>query len=191
MKFIEAPLAGAYIIELEPLIDERGLFARTFCLREFSAIGFDGQIVQINHSVTRKKGTIRGMHFQHPPACEIKIIRCVEGAVFDVMVDLRAGSPTFLKWHSVELSQGNMRMVYIPEGFAHGFQVLTDHATLIYHHSAFYSPEHEGGGRYNDPSLKIRWPLKAGEVSERDRNHPLLGKDFLGIVTGGQTGKNA
>ena len=174
MKFIETPIAGAYYIELEPFPDERGLFVRTFCQEEFSKIGFHKQIVQINHSLTRRKGTIRGMHYQLPPASETKIIRCVQGMVFDVMVDIRAGSPTFKHWYGVELSKENMRMVYIPEGFAHGFQTLTDNVELIYHHSAFYNPTHERGLRYDDPALMISWPLKITGVSERDKKHPLL-----------------
>lgn len=181
MKFNEISLTGAYVIELEPFQDQRGLFARIFCQKEFQAIGFDKQIVQINHSITRQQGAIRGMHYQRPPACEIKIIRCVQGAVFDVMVDIRAGSSTFLQWHGVELSKNNMHMVYIPEGFAHGFQTLADNAELIYHHSAFYSPEYEQGFRYNDPGVSIRWPLPVSEISQRDVNHPFLSDDFRGI----------
>lgn len=182
MKFVEAPLAGAYVVELEPFVDERGLFVRTFCQKEFAKIGFHKQIVQINHSVTRQKGAIRGMHYQLPPACETKIIRCVQGKVFDVMVDLRAGLPYFMQWYGVELSKDNMRMVYIPEGFAHGFQTLTDNAELIYFVSAFYSPEYERGLRFDDPVLAINWPLKANGVSERDKNHPLLGEKVSGLV---------
>ena len=181
MKFVEAPLAGAYTIELEALLDERGLFVRTFCQKEFTEIGFHKQIVQINHSLTRRRGAIRGMHYQLPPVCEIKIIRCVQGKVFDVMLDLRAGSRTFMQWHSVELSKDNLYMTYIPEGFAHGFQALTDHAELIYHHSAFYSPEHERGLRYDDPALKIKWPLPVGAVSPRDLSYPLIDDNFKGI----------
>jgi dTDP-4-dehydrorhamnose 3,5-epimerase len=181
MKFIEAPLAGAYIIELEPFMDERGFFARTFCQKEFANIGFDKQIVQINHSLTRQRGAIRGMHYQSPPACEVKIIRCIQGVVFDVMVDLRAGSPTFLQWYGIELSQDNMLMVYIPEGFAHGFQALTDHAGLIYFVSAFYSPELERGLRFNDPAIAINWPLPSGDISSKDRNCPLIGSSFTGV----------
>ncbi len=183
MKFIEAPLAGAYVIELEPFMDERGLFARTFCQKEFAKIGFDKQIVQINHSLTRRKGAIRGMHYQRQPACEIKIIRCVQGAVYDVMVDLRVGSTTFLKWHGVELSKENMRMVYIPEGFAHGFQSITNNAELIYHHSTFYIPEYECGLRFDDPSLTIAWPLPAGVISNKDQNYSLIDSNFTGIET--------
>lgn len=181
LKFIEIPLTGAYIIELEPFRDDRGLFARTFCQKEFATIGFQKQIVQINHSISRQKGSIRGMHYQAPPACETKIIRCVQGAVMDVMVDIRNDSSTFLAWYGVELSKENMRMVLIPEGFAHGFQTLTALVELIYHHSAFYSPEHERGLRYDDPALAIHWPLKVSDLSERDKNYPLLGKDFSGI----------
>ena len=174
-------MAGAYVIEFEPLRDERGLFARTFCQREFAKIGFDRQIVQINHSITSQKGTIRGMHYQQPPACEIKIIRCVLGAIFDVMVDLRLASNTFLQWFGVELSKGNTSMVYIPEGFAHGFQTLTDNAELIYLHSAFYSPEYECGLRFDDPALSIVWPLPVSVISAKDKSYPLIDRSFKGI----------
>jgi dTDP-4-dehydrorhamnose 3,5-epimerase len=182
MKFIETPLPGAYAIELEPVRDERGLFARTFCQEEFGQVGFQKQIVQINHSVTRKKGAIRGMHYQHPPACEAKLIRCVQGGVLDVMVDLRADSPTFLRYYGVELSKDNMRMVFIPEGFAHGFQTLTDDAELIYHHSAFYNPQYERGLRFNDPALAISWPLPVSSISLKDQDYALIDKTFQGIV---------
>lgn len=181
MKFIEATLAGAYAIELEPFMEERGLFARTFCQKEFATIGFHKQIVQINHSVTKQKGTIRGMHYQRPPVSEIKIIRCVQGKIFDVMVDLRANSLTFMQWHGMELSKDNLRMAYIPVGFAHGFQTLTDNAELIYHHSAFYSPEYEHGLRFDDPALAIKWPLPLGVISPKDQSYPLTNKNFKGI----------
>lgn len=181
MRFVETPLPGAYVVEIEPLGDSRGFFARTFCRKEFEKIGFHGQIVQINHSMTRREGTIRGMHYQRPPAAEVKIIRCVRGRVFDVMIDLRVGSTTFLRWHGVELSGENLRMVYIPEGFAHGFQALTPDAELLYHHSAFHSPENERGLRFDDPAVAVRWPLKAGAMSTRDRELPFLGPDFRGV----------
>lgn len=181
MKFIETRLAGAYIIELEPFRDDRGFFARLFCQRELAKIGLDKQIVQINHSLSRKKGTIRGIHFQHPPSSEIKIIRCIAGAVFDVMVDLRAGSPTFLEWYGLELTKNDMRMVYIPEGFAHGFQALTDNAELIYFVTALYSPKLEGGLRFDDPAVAIQWPLPAGDISAKDRNFSLIGSRFTGL----------
>ncbi len=181
MKFIETPLAGAYSIEIEQSLDERGLFARTFCQKEFAKIGFNKQIVQINHSVTRQKGTIRGMHYQLPPACEIKIIKCIAGKVFDVMVDIRTDSPTFKQWYGVELSKDNMRMVYIPEGFAHGFQTLTDRAELIYHHTAFYNPIYERGLRFDEPCLAIDWPLSVSIISPRDMKYPLTDHTFKGI----------
>ena len=182
MKFVEAPLAGAYVIELEPFLDERGLFARTFCQKELAKIGFNKQIVQINHSITKQKGAVRGMHYQLPPACETKLIRCVQGQVFDVMVDLRAGSDTFKQWYGVELSKDNMRMSYIPEGFAHGFQTLTDNAELIYLHSVFYSPEYECGLRFDDPRLAIKWPLPVSTISSKDQSYPLIDNTFKGIA---------
>jgi dTDP-4-dehydrorhamnose 3,5-epimerase len=181
MKFVETPIAGAYYIELEPFLDERGLFVRTFCQQEFLKIGFHKQIVQINHSVTRQKGTIRGMHYQHPPASETKIIRCIQGKVFDVMVDIRAGSSTFKHWYGVELSKDNMCMVFIPEGFAHGFQTLTDNAELIYHHTALYNPKHEHGLRFDDPALMINWPFPMGGISPKDQSYPLIDNNFKGI----------
>jgi dTDP-4-dehydrorhamnose 3,5-epimerase len=181
MKFVKTPLSGAYIVQLEPIRDERGFFARMFCKNDFKKIGFDKEIVQINHSLTRQKGAIRGLHYQHPPACETKIIRCIHGAVFDVMVDIRAGSPTFLQWFGVELTEENMRMVFIPEGLAHGFQVLAENSGLLYHHSAFYSAEHERGLRFDDPLLTIRWPLSAGVVSAKDQGYALLDGTFRGV----------
>jgi len=131
MIFKETPLAGAYAIDLTPFEDERGLFARTYCQKEFAAIGHDKAFVQLNHSRNTYKGTIRGLHYQNPPFAEIKLIRCIKGAVYDVLVDIRAGSPTFLQHYGIELSEKNMRMIYIPEGFAHGFQTLEDHSEFI------------------------------------------------------------
>jgi len=181
MKFVETPLTGAYIIELEPFQDERGSFARMFCREEFRKIGFQKQIAQINHSMTRKAATIRGLHYQCPPAAEAKIIRCIRGKVFDVMVDIRKGSPGFLQFHGLELSPESLFMVYIPEGFAHGFQALTDNAELLYLHSALYTPQCELGLRFNDPALRIDWPLPVGAVSLRDQSYPLINVDFKGI----------
>jgi dTDP-4-dehydrorhamnose 3,5-epimerase len=181
MRFVQTPLTGAYVIDIEPFVDERGSFARTFCQKEFAIIGFHDQIVQINHSVTRQKGTIRGMHYQAPPACETKIIRCVHGKVFDVIVDIRVKSSTFMQWYSMELSKENARTIYIPKGFAHGFQALTDNVELIYHHSAFYSPELERGLRFDDVALSIAWPLPVGPVSPKDQSCPLIGDNFKGI----------
>jgi dTDP-4-dehydrorhamnose 3,5-epimerase len=181
MKFEPTPLAGAYTITLTPFEDERGRFARTYCKNEFAQIGHDKEWVQINHSLTRHKGTIRGMHFQYPPAAEIKLIRCVAGKVLDVIVDLRKTSATYLQWFGTELSADNDRMIYIPEGFAHGFQALEDNAALIYHHSQFYQPGTEGGLHYNDPALAIAWPLPLTLISDRDQSHPFINNDFKGI----------
>jgi len=181
MIFKELPLKDAYIVEPEPHSDSRGLFSRVFCQEEFKKIGIDKQILQVNHSATVQKGALRGMHFQHPPKAEIKMVKCIRGAVYDVMVDLRKYSPTFLHWHGETLSAENMKMMYIPEGFAHGFQVLEEKSELIYFHTQFYSPEHEGGVRFNDPKIGINWPIEVTDISERDQNHAVLGNDFKGI----------
>lgn len=182
MKFTPLPLSGSYIIEPEPHEDERGRFARIFCRQELWQIGLTKDIVQINHSLTRQKGALRGMHFQYPPKAEIKMVKCLRGSVFDVIIDLRRDSPTLLEWRGEILSVENMKMMYVPEGFAHGFQTLTANCELIYFHTEFYSSEHEGAVRYNDPKIDIRWPLGVTEVSERDRRHPFVQQDFPGIV---------
>lgn len=182
MLFTQLTLPGAYIIEPEPFKDARGRFSRVFCQNELCGI-FDGKnIVQINHSLTRQKGAIRGMHFQRPPKAEIKMVKCLCGSVFDVIIDLRKGLSTFLKWHGEVLSAKNMKMMYVPEGFAHGFQTLEENCELLYLHTEFYSPEHEGSVRYDDPLINIQWPLEGTDVSEKDRNYPLLDKEFSGIV---------
>lgn len=181
MKFQQTPLQGSYIIDLDAFEDHRGWFARVYCKNEFREIGHEKEWVQLNHSFTRKKGSLRGMHFQYPPFREIKMVRCIAGAVYDVIIDLRRGSPTFLQAAGVELSAANRRMLYIPEGFAHGFQTLTDDCELLYHHSEFYTPGKEGGIRYNDPMLQINWPLPVTDISDRDREHPYLAADFKGI----------
>jgi len=182
MKFIETPLKGSYLIELDPFRDERGLFARAFCKNEFVKINHSKEFVQINHSVTVQKGTIRGLHYQVPPSCEIKLIRCIRGKVFDVIVDIRRGSLTFLNYFGIELSEQNMKMIYVPEGYAHGFQTLAPNSQLIYHHSNYYNSEDERGIRYSDPLIGINWPLKPSVVSERDKNYDLLDKQFGGIT---------
>ena len=182
MNFTPTPLPGAYTITLTPLQDERGLFARTFCKQEFEAIGHQAEFVQFNHSINLKKGTLRGMHFQKPPHTETKLIRCVAGAVFDVIVDLRAESPTFLKWFGAELSAENMMMMYVPDRFAHGFLTLTDCAELLYHHTGFYTPAAEGGIRFDDPALHIQWPEKPLIISLKDQHYPLLDNVFTGLT---------
>lgn len=183
MKFIPTSLSGSYIVELEPFSDERGWFARYFCKNEFAAIGHQAEWVQMNHSFTKEKGTLRGMHFQFPPHGEIKLVRCVSGAVYDVIVDLREDSPTFLQYTGVELSAANRRMIYIPEGFAHGFITLAPDSELLYHHSKLYTPGAEGGLRYDDPLLNILWPATPSLVSARDQQHPFIDNRFKGIKT--------
>ncbi|HEY4286460.1 MAG TPA: dTDP-4-dehydrorhamnose 3,5-epimerase [Puia sp.] len=181
MIFTAAPLAGAFLIDLEPFSDERGWFARYYDRKEFEQIGHHKDWVQLNHSVSYKKGTLRGMHFQFPPFREIKMVRCITGAVYDVIVDLREGSPTFLRAFSAELSAHNNKMLYIPEGFAHGFQTLEDNSTLLYHHSEYYTPGSEGGFRFDEPRFAISWPLPVTVISERDSRHPWLDNNFKGI----------
>ncbi len=181
MNFSETKLKGAFIIMPDLIKDERGFFARTFCRREFEKYGLNSNIVQCNISFNKTKGTLRGMHYQIPPGSEAKLVRCIAGTIFDVIVDLRSASPTFKQWFATDLSSENHKLLYIPEGFAHGFQTLTDDTELIYHHSAFYNPECERGLRFDDPQLNIIWPLPAETLSSRDKNHPLIDKDFKGI----------
>lgn len=181
MIFKSTGLEGLYVVELTPMSDERGWFARTYCKKEFEKIGLKKEWIQSNHSFTNKKGTLRGMHFQLPPNCEAKLIRCISGAVYDVALDLRKDSPTFLKWFGVELSAENKKMILIPEGFAHGFQTLADDSELIYNHSEFYTPDSEGAVRYDEPRVNIQWPLEALHISEKDSKHPYLTADFKGI----------
>jgi dTDP-4-dehydrorhamnose 3,5-epimerase len=181
MTFTPTKLQGSYVIDLTPFSDSRGWFARTYCKNEFKQIGHDKEWVQLNHSVTYAKAALRGMHYQIAPYREIKMVRCIAGAVQDVIIDLRKDSATFLQWVAVELSALNKKMLYIPEGFAHGFQTLTENCELIYHHTEFYTPGAEGGILYNDPVIGIDWPLTATDMSERDKNHSLIDKNFKGI----------
>jgi len=172
MTFTELPLPGAFRIDIEPIADERGSFARTFCVREFEARGLRTRIAQSNASFNAKKGTLRGMHFQRAPMAEAKLVRCSRGAVCDVVVDLRPGSPAYCRWEAVELTPDNGRMIYIPEGFAHGFQTLTADAEVLYQMFEFYSPGHAAGVRWDDPAFGIVWPLKNPILSEKDRSYP-------------------
>jgi dTDP-4-dehydrorhamnose 3,5-epimerase len=182
MTFTETPLSGAYLVTPSPRSDQRGWFMRTYDKQLFTQIGHTADWVQMNHSFTRQVGAVRGMHFQHPPAAEIKLVRCVAGSVFDVIVDLRQGSPTLGQWFGAELSADNKQMLYIPQGFAHGFQTLTTDCQLIYCHSAYYTPDAEGAIRYNDPHIGITWPLPVTDLSERDATHPYLAVDFAGLT---------
>lgn len=178
----DTPLAGLKVIERKPVGDARGFLSRLFCASDLAAAGWTGGIAQINHTQTRKQGAVRGMHFQRAPHAEMKLVSCLRGAVWDVAVDLRAGSPTFLKWHAVELSAGNHRAFLIPEGFAHGFQTLTEDCELLYLHSAAYAPEAEGGLQPQDPALAIAWPLAVSELSARDAQHTLLTQAYTGLT---------
>lgn len=181
MKFVETPLQSCYVIETERYSDSRGWFSRTFCSEEFKAIGLDSPWLQHNHSFTQQIGTIRGMHYQKMPAGEIKLIRCIAGCVYDVALDLRPRSATYLRWHAVELSADNGKMIFIPKGFAHGFQALTDGVELIYCHSETYQPQYEAGLNYLDERFEITWPLEVTEISDRDKQHPFINSNFEGV----------
>jgi len=180
---LDTPLAGLVVVQRSPLEDARGSFSRIYCAQELhDAAGLDAPIAQINHSVTRHRGTVRGLHFQLPPHAEIKLVSCLRGEVWDVAVDLRRGSPTFLQWHATVLSEDNHRSLLIPRGFAHGFQAQQDRCELLYLHTAAYHPAAEGAVRATDPLLQIRWPQPITHMSERDRQHPLLDAHFEGIA---------
>jgi dTDP-4-dehydrorhamnose 3,5-epimerase len=174
MIFVETELKGAFIIDVHRLGDNRGFFARVFCQREFEEHGLKPVIAQANIAFNKMRGTLRGMHFQYPPAAETKLVRCTRGAILDVIVDLRPESPTYLRHIAVELSAENHRALYVPERFAHGYQVLEDATATSYQVGEFYSPENEGGLMYNDPRLGLQWPLPVGEVSEKDMKWKLL-----------------
>jgi dTDP-4-dehydrorhamnose 3,5-epimerase len=179
MKTQATPLEGLLLIERTPLADERGFLERLFCATE---LGLAKPIRQINRTLTKRRGTVRGMHFQHPPHAEIKIVTCTRGRVFDVAVDLRRGSPTFLRWHGVELAGGGTRSLLIPEGFAHGLQTLEDDCEMLYLHTADYRAQAEGGINPADARIGIRWPQPIAEMSARDRGLPPLAADFTGLA---------
>lgn len=174
MIFTETKLKGAFIIEPERLDDERGFFARTWCQREFEARGLNTRLVQCNISFNKKKGTLRGMHYQAKPYEEAKLVRCTLGAIYDVIIDLYPDSPTFKQWVAVELNAENRKMFYIPEGMAHGFQTLADNTEVFYQMSEFYYPDYARGIRWNDPSFGIEWPIKQIIISSRDKSYPIF-----------------
>lgn len=176
MKFHELEIAGAFRIELDPHVDDRGFFARSFCAREFTEHGMNPRVVQCNISFNRKKGTLRGMHYQTTPFEEAKVVQCTHGAIFDVIIDLRPASPSYKKHAAVELSETNRQMLYVPEGCAHGFQTLADNTEVFYLMSEFYSPDHARGVRWNDPAFGIRWPEDERTIVPRDQQYP----DFRG-----------
>lgn len=172
MLFEETKLRGSFIIELERLEDQRGFFARGWCKKEFEFQGLEPSLVQANISMNKKRGTLRGMHYQISPYEEIKLIRCTRGSVYDVIVDLRKGSFTYKQWIGVKLTSDNYKMLYIPRGFAHGYQTLEDNTELFYHVSEFYNPAVERGVRYNDPAFTISWPLEVQGISHKDISWP-------------------
>ena len=172
MKFTETKLKGAFVVEPEPLDDERGFFARTWCSREFALHGLDRQFVQCNVTFNHKSGTLRGMHYQIAPYEEAKLVRCTAGAIYDVILDIRHDSSTFTQWEAFQLSAENRRMIYIPEGFAHGFLTLADNTEVFYQMSQFFEPEYARGVRFDDLVFGIRWPYTPRIVSARDRSFP-------------------
>jgi dTDP-4-dehydrorhamnose 3,5-epimerase len=180
--FTKTPLGGAFLIDLEPVGDERGFFARSFCRREFEAHGLNPDIAQCNVSLNRHRGTLRGMHWQDAPHQEAKLVRCTRGAIHDVIIDLRQGSPTFAAHFSTDLTAVDRRMLYVPEGFAHGFLTLEDDTEVFYQMSEFFAPESARGVRYDDPAFGIRWPIEILVVSDRDRSHP----DWVPAPEGGR-----
>ncbi len=181
MNIVNTPLRDLYEVNISSLDDSRGCFTRLFCEQELSAIRPQLHFTQINLSDTKQKGTLRGLHFQHAPAAEAKLIRCLRGRVFDVAVDIRKGSSTFLQWHALELNESNNVAIFIPEGFAHGFQSLSDDVQLLYMHTASWSQQHESGLRHDDPKIAIDWPLAISNISDRDANFSFVRNDFTGV----------
>ncbi len=181
MRFEPTPLHGAYTIELEKRGDDRGFFARYFCEREFAAAGLETHYAQVNNSLSAHKGTLRGMHYQLAPAAEVKVVRCIRGALYDVIADLRPDSPSFGKWHGVTLTAENRTMFYVPRGFAHGFITLSDDTEALYMVSDCYAPRLERGVRYDDPWLGIEWPLTPTDMSDKDRQWPSFDPQYHGV----------
>ena len=174
MKFTPVSIEGAFIVELEPLGDDRGFFARSFCQEEFHQQGIDPLVAQCNISFNQQRGTLRGLHYQVKPHEEAKLVRCTQGAIWDVIVDLRENSPTRYRWFAAELTAENRRALYVPRGLAHGFQTLTDNSEVFYQMSEFYHPESARGMRWNDPVIGITWPVDNPVLSPRDKSYPLL-----------------
>lgn len=180
-KQIKTPIDGLLIIQRIPLVDKRGYLERLFCQDEFQPILKEKQIKQINHTFSEKKGTLRGMHFQYSPNTETKLVSCVRGEVFDVAIDIRKGSSTYLQYFAEKLTEENFKSLLIPEGFAHGFQTLTNNCEMLYFHTNEFAQELEGGLNAKDPMLNIKWPLEIKEISNKDLNHPMLNNDFKGV----------
>jgi len=178
MRYTPAPLEGAFLIDLAPVSDERGFFARLFCAQEFSQNALENTFIQANNSLSIQKGTLRGLHYQLPPKAETKLVRCLQGALYDVILDLRKDSPTFGRSFGAILSAENRRMMYVPKGFAHGFLTLKEHSEILYLVSQNYSKEHERGIRWDDPHFNIQWPDIPQVISERDQSHPDFDQSF-------------
>jgi dTDP-4-dehydrorhamnose 3,5-epimerase len=170
MIFTETNLDGAYVIEIQQLEDARGFFARSWCKNEFEMHGLTSRLMQSNISFSKKKGTLRGMHYQIAPSQESKLVRCTKGAIYDVIIDLRPNSPTYKQWLGTELTAENYKMLYVPEDFAHGFQTLENDTEVVYQVSQFYSPQSERGVRYNDPAFGIKWPVDVQVITDKDNN---------------------
>jgi dTDP-4-dehydrorhamnose 3,5-epimerase len=175
------PLAGVYLLQRSRQVDARGFLSRVFCADTLAEAGWQGPVAQINQTLTLHKGTVRGLHFQHPPHAEYKLVSCLRGCVWDVAVDLRPGSPTFLQWHAEYLDADQGAALLIPAGFAHGFQAISDNAELLYCHSQAFAPHAQGGLHPTDPRLSIRWPLDIANLSDRDAQAPLLTPSFAGV----------
>ncbi|RLA21163.1 MAG: dTDP-4-dehydrorhamnose 3,5-epimerase [Gammaproteobacteria bacterium] len=180
--FISTPLTGLMLVQRKAIEDQRGFLSRFYCAEAFAGAGINKPIAQINQTLTHRKGAVRGLHFQHSPHAETKLVSCLKGEIWDVAVDLRKGSATFLQWYGEVLSDSNRKSLLIPEGFAHGFQAMTEDCELLYLHTAPYCPESEGALNVADPKLDIGWPLATSEISERDRNHKLIEQNFQGII---------
>ena len=181
MKFNETKIKGLYTAELNPIRDHRGFFSRLYCDEAIKEAGIKKPVKQINHSLTSAVGAIRGMHYQNPPHAEIKMVRCISGEVYDVAIDLRKDSDTFLQWHGEYLNSKNFKMMVIPEGFAHGFQVIKPNSELLYFHTESYTQKAESGILFNDKKIGIKWPLKVTDISERDLRHEKIINKFKGI----------
>ena len=182
MIFTETKLKGAFIIDVKRLEDERGFFGRAWCTREYEEHGLNPNVVQANVSYNKVKGTLRGMHYQKAPYGEGKTVRCTSGAIYDVIIDIRPDSATFKQWISVELTGESYKMLYIPEGFAHGFITLKDHTSVHYMGTAFHTPGAEAGIKFDDPAFNIEWPMKVVVISEKDRNHPAFEEKILNPI---------
>ena len=181
MKFMETPLKGAYLIDIEKQGDVRGFFARVFCQHEFQRTGLSTEFKQVNNSLSALKGTLRGMHYQLMPSAEVKVVRCINGSLFDVILDLRPDSPSYGQWFGEILNAENRRMMYVPRGFAHGFMTLVEKTEVFYLSSENYTPELEKGVRYDDPKFNIEWPIQPTEVSEKDANWQDYDSDWHGV----------